>query len=62
MRSKISGDHNGTTNLILDHQTFWMNLTESNQIDPDSGGQFQMTQEYSARSDLGLENMSPKSW
>jgi len=54
------GDHQNTTNLILDHETFWLNLTESNQLSSGSG--IQLRPEYSAKIDFKLQNMSPKSW
>ena len=58
----FSGDHQNTTNLILDHETFWMNLTESNQLGSDSHLPFKIRLEYSARVDYGLKDLSPKSW
>ena len=64
------GDHNETTNLVLDHLTFMTNLSEINkEVENLDSGHFyignytvNMTLEYSARNDLGLENMSPMSW
>jgi hypothetical protein len=54
------GDHPDTTNLILDHQTFWLNLTESNARI--SEPKINLKLEYSAKDSFGLENMSGKSW
>jgi hypothetical protein len=56
----FAGNHPNTTNLILDHQTFWMNLTESNLVHPEP--KMQLRHEYSAKEDLKLENLSPESW
>ena len=61
------GEHNDTTNLVLDHFTFMANLSDINKEveNEDIGASnytINMTLEYSARNDLQLENMSPMSW
>ena len=69
------GDHNETTNLILDHLTFSANLTEMNQQLEEFNSSVtseehisllnytaNMTLEYSAMNDLQLQDMSPNSW
>ena len=63
------GDHNQTTNLVLDHLTFSGNLTAMNnhvEVFNDTNSFMNytsnMTLEYSAINDLQLEDMSPKSW
>ena len=63
----LIGDHNETTNLVLDHLTFMTNLSEINKDFENfdlgtSNYTINMTLEYSARTDLQLENMSPLSW
>ena len=63
----LIGDHNDTTNLVLDHFTFMANLSEINKEVENldlgtSNYTINMTLEYSARTDLQLENMSPLSW
>ena len=45
------------SNLLVNHQTFYMDLTKANQR-----GFAEMTQLYDAKTDLGLEDLSPKSW
>ena len=63
------GNHNETTNLVLDHLTFSANLTEMNQkleiLNRNtslSNYTANMTLEYSAINDLQLQDMSPNSW
>ena len=58
-----------TTNLVLDHLTFFGNLTAMNKQVIGSNNTISslnytanMTLEYSAINDLQLEDMSPKSW
>ena len=64
-----TGDHNETTNLVLDHLTFSGNLTDMNkQVETFNGTitslnyTANMSLEYSAINDLGLEDMSANSW
>ena len=61
----LLGDHNETTNLVLDHHTFMTNLSEINRESNESelsNFTINMTLEYSAVKDLQLENMSPLAW
>ena len=43
--------------MLLNHETYWMNLTEANQK-----GEANIKLEYHTKVDLGLKDMSPKSW
>ena len=53
----VDGLHDQSTCQVLDHRTVYLNLTEANY--------FNVTKwrdEYSARKDLGLENLFPQDW
>ena len=45
------------SNMLLKHETYWMNLTEANEL-----GQAKIRLEYDTKTDLGLKDMSPESW
>ena len=63
-----SGNHNDTTNLVLDHFTYWFDLDDLNnqtfevQALANQSTSLNMSLEYSATQDLQLPDMSPRSW
>ena len=52
-----TGDHNGTTNLILDFTTYYFDLSAAAKT-----GKLASKREYSAKEGYGLNDLSPKSW
>lgn len=53
----IDGDHQDSTNLVLDHVTYTVDLDRAN-----LNKNMTMTVEYEAKRDLGLPNLSPTCW
>ena len=47
---------------VLDHQTYYFNLTEANNNSNTNRSRLNFRLEYSALSSLGLKDLSPESW
>ena len=54
------GAREKSTHVVLDHQTYYVDLEHENKVDQNATLNY--TLEYSAKSDLGMEDMSPLSW
>jgi sphingomyelin phosphodiesterase len=53
----MDGGYNGTSNALLDHESYWLNLTEANLKD-----KAEWKFEYSAKEAYGLESLQPQEW
>ncbi|CAI8030322.1 Sphingomyelin phosphodiesterase [Geodia barretti] len=53
----MDGNYNGTSNALLDHESYWLNLTEANLKD-----KAEWKFEYSAKEAYGLGSLQPQEW
>lgn len=56
----IDGEYQDSTYEVLDFDTYYLNLTEANIYRDSKPLEYQKS--YSARNDLGLEDLSPENW
>ncbi|KAG8195711.1 hypothetical protein JTE90_002974 [Oedothorax gibbosus] len=53
----VDGSYPGTTNAVLDHETYYLNLTEANLL-----GEPRWRMSYSAREEYQLSSLNPDQW